>query len=302
MAKYPELEGAPKKCLNTSPMTIDPLKIRAPYGKVDNAEVLQPGIVSIDWEKIDGVSPWELFTSFWQGKNQDENKGIGWQSGAELKALDKLLKLANNIIDKKDKYESNSRSKIVNLAKAAKAQLKFIADRYDVWNNKGFSGKSPYGIQWLSLYRTEAEIKAKLARDEGHIWPHQRREDRKKIRKAWDKALRFLWCAVYGANQSKVYLENKSQFKAIPKKKILTPLETKKVASIPKRLQVKKVTLIPATQEPDFVPGMPMPEEEEVIEEEEFIEEEIVERPKKKKGMGLVIVGAAAVALLAMKK
>lgn len=303
MAKYPELEGAPRKCLNTSPMTIDPLKIRAPFGSIDNAEVNQRGIVDIDWSKVDGVSPWDLFNSLWQGKNQDANKGIGWQSGAELKVLDKLKNLANNIIDKKDKYESKSRNKIVNLAKAAKAQLKLIGDRYQAWDNKAYEGKS--GIVRLSLRWTEGEIKSWLKRDEGHIWPAQRQSDRREIRTAWDKALRFLWCAVYAANQSKAYLENKKQMPKATVKGIKVPVRaTVKGLKVPARATVKKVSLIPTTEEPQFVPGMPMPEEEEII-EEEIIEEEPMEEPappKKKKGMGLVIVGAAAVALLAMKK
>ena len=130
--------------------------------------------------------------------------------------------------------------------------------------------------------------------DHGQIWPTQRREDRKKIRKAWDKALRFLWCAVYAANQSKAYLKNKELFVPLDIKRVAKKLDIKRVV---KKLEVKKVSLIPVSQEPDFVPGMPPPEEEEIV-EEEIVEE----KPKKKKGMGLMIVGAAAVALLAMKK
>ncbi len=295
MAKYPELEGAPSKCLNTSPMTIDALKIRAPFGKVDKAEILQPAIVSTDWAAVDGVSAWDLFTKFWQKKSQDPG-GVGWQLGAELKALSKLLKLANNLIDKKDRYEDNSRAKIVSLAQAAKAQLNFIANQYAIWDGKGFPGKSPYGIQSLSLYRTENEIKARLDPDyeAGAIWPSQRRDARKQIRKAWDKALRFLWCAVYAANQSKAYLKNKEEWDkdggGIPPK--LTPKLAPKKSKFTTTLK-----MAPVTQEPDFDPGMPIPEDEEII-EEEIVEE----KPKKKKGMGLMIVGAAAVALLAMKK
>jgi hypothetical protein len=98
---------------------------------------------------------------------------------------------------------------------------------------------------------------------------------------------------VYGANQSKAYLKNKELATEglVLKGAIVMPtLKAKRV--------VKKVVLIPTTAEPDFVPGMPMPEEEgEVVEEEP-----VVEKPKKKKGMGLVIAVAAAVALLAMKR
>jgi len=296
MAKYPELQGAPAKCLNTSPMTINALKIRAPYGSTDVAMVEQPAIVNMGWQEIDGKSAWNLFTSFWQKEDQDAKKGVGWQSGVEMQALDKLKQLANNVIDKKSKYEAQARPKIVSLAKAAKNQLNAIVAEYDVWSAKGFTGKSPYGIQSLSLTRSEKEIQDMLARDEGPIWPAQRREARKKIRTAWDKALRFLWCAVYAANQSKAYLENQKislEGVVIGAKKVGPVLSAKKV--VPKRA-VRKVTLVPTSAEPDFVPGM---EEEE---EEEVVVEEVEEKPKKKKGMGLVIVGAAAVALLAMKR
>jgi hypothetical protein len=274
-------------------MTVDPIKIRAPYEKTDKTEIEQPAIVSMDWSPVDGVSSWELFTKFWQGKKQDPD-GVGWQSGAEMMALDRLIKLANNIIDKKSRYEAASRSKIVDLAKAAKTQLIYISSRYDHWHNRGLPAKAPYSPQRLSLYRSKADIDQYLdpKRDYGLWWP-VRDAERARVRKAWDKALRFLWCAVYGANQSKAYLKNKELATEglVLKGAIVMPtLKAKRV--------VKKVVLIPTTAEPDFVPGMPMPEEEgEVVEEEP-----VVEKPKKKKGMGLVIAVAAAVALLAMKR
>lgn len=290
MAKYPELEGAPSRCLNTSPMTIDPLKVRAPYGSTDSAQVMQPAIVSMDWEHVDGVSAHDMFTKFWQNKKQDPD-GIGWQSGAEMMTLDKLLRLANNVIDRRDKYTNESRNKIVDLAKAAKQQLNYIADRYAFWHGRGLAAKAPYGPQTLALHRSTEDIRQYLdpKREYGLWWPG-RDADRGRIRKAWDKALRFLWCAVYGANQSKVYLENK---KMAPKAATLKVQPKSAVFKAPVK---KTVLLIPTTAEPDFTPGMEMPEEE-----GDVIEEEVIEKPKKK-GKGLIAVAVAAVALLVMKK
>lgn len=312
MPKYPELNGVPNKCLNTSPLAIEPLVIRAPFGRFDSAQVKQAGIISVDWGKVDGVSPWDLFNDFWNGKDQSvlkgrpvkESRGVGWGSAAEAKVLDRLLTLANNLIDKKSKYEPKSRDKIVSLARAAKEQLNAIKAEYGVWDNKAYEGKGAIGMVRLSLHWTEGEIKSRLKHDQGQIWPSQRQNARKDIRKSWDKAIRFLWCAVYAANQSKAYLENKAQApKAQVGRLVIDPV---KATLVPKRVTPKRVTLVPTTEEPDFIPGMPIPEEEEIVEEEIIEEEPLMEEPaapaKKKGGMGLVVLGAAAVALLAMKK
>lgn len=285
MAKYPELEGVPSQCLNTSPLTSDSLKIRAPYGNVDKAEILQPGIISLDWPNIDGISSWDLFNKFLQGKDQDALRGVGWSSNAELDAGQRLLHLANELINKKDTYEPAARSQIVALAQGAKDQLQFISSEYAAWAEIGWAGKS--GIVKLWLKASNEDIAKNLKDDHGGIWASQRTDSRKQIRAAWDKAIAFLWCAVYGANQSKVYLKNKEL--AIGAGSTITAGKI-----IPKRA-VKKVVLIPTTSEPDFVPGRALPPEEEIVPVPE-------EKPRKKKGVGILVAGAAAVALLAMKK
>jgi hypothetical protein len=296
MAKYEELKGVPNKCLNTSPLTIDPIKIRAPYSGIDKAVIEQPGIISVDWPNIDGKSAWELFTHFWQGKNQDAVRGIGWETGAELDAGQKLLNLAKRVINKKAEYDSKYRAKIVSLTQEAKKRLEFISDRYKYWNGIGWPAKSGIGTPFvqLSLKYSNDEIQSRLKDpgSHGHIWPAQRDDARKQIRAAWDKALRLLWCAVYMANQSKAYLKNKSMSLDGVVLKATPVIGT--VQAIPVDT-VKKVTMIPLTLEPDFEPGGVA--EGEIVEEGE---EEL--KPKKKKGMGLVVAGVAAVALLAMKK
>lgn len=298
MAKYPELKGAPSKCLSTSPMSIDALKIRAPYGKTDKAVIEQAGIVSVSWPQVDGRSAWDVFNGFWQGKDQDDDKGVGWQSGAEMMTLDKMGALGESLVNKNAKYEAKARPKIVSLANAALAQLNFIASEYKRWDGIAFPGKQGYAqFQPLSLFRTESEIRSMTGNKE-QIWAAQRIDSRRKIQQAWDKALRFLWCAVYAANQSKAYLKNQElSMQGVVLKAPPTQVNIKAAKSIP-AVSVKKVTLIPTTEEPEFQPGMPEEPEEEIVEEEEIIEE----KPKKKKNTGLLIAGAAAVALLAMKK
>lgn len=292
MAKYPELKGAPSKCLSTSPMRVDALKIRAPYGKTDKAVIEQRGIISMDWSQVDGRSAWEMFTDFWQGKNQDTNKGIGWQSGAEMMALDKMGALGESLINKKAKYESKARPKILELANAALAQLHFIVNEYKRWDNIAFQGKQGYPqFQPLSLFREESEIRGATG-NKDVIWAAQRSDSRKKIRDGWDKALRCLWCAVYAANQSKAYLKNQEMAVEGVVLKDEPALGT--IKAVP-ATTVKKVTFVPIDQEPEIEPGAV---EGGVVEEGPVVEE----KPKKKKGMGLVVAGAAALALLAMKK
>lgn len=295
MAKYPELEGVPSKCLSTSPLTIDPIKVRAPYGNTDKAVIEQSGIISIDWTDVDGKSAWELFTHFWQGKNQDKVQGIGWETGAELDTGKKLLKLANDLINKKASYIEASRSKIVSLAQEAKKQLNFISDRYKYWDGIGWPAKKGWGTPFvsLSLKYTNEQIASGLRDDHGHIWPAQRDDARKQIRTAWDKAIRFLWCSLYAANQSKAYLKNKEMTAQGVVVKSIPVLNTIKAIPVD---SVKKVTLIPVDLEPDVQPGGVA--EGEIVEEEG----EASAKPKKKKGMGLALAGVAAVAFLAMKK
>lgn len=292
MAKYPELTGAPKQCLDTSPLTVDPIKIRAPYGNTDRAVVEQESLIGIDWEHVDGRSAWELFNSLLSGKDQDAIRGIGWESGAEMMSGERMMALADDIIAKKNTYVANARPKIVSLAEAAKKELGSISSIYKAWDDIGWAAKSG-GFVRLWLKASNEEIKSQLKDDHGEIWPSQRTDARKKIRKSWDKALHLLWCALYGANQSNVYLQNKKMGSSVGAT----------LAAAPTQVGVKgaKVVPIPSAAEPkEFIPGgvaggagegIP-PEEEEIPEGE----------PKKKSNTGLLILGAAAVALLAMKK
>lgn len=305
MAKYPELKGAPSKCLSTSPMTMDALKIRAPYGKTDKAEIEQRAIVDMGWGLTDRVSPWELFDDFWRGKNQNVKKGrpeklsygVGWETDAELMVLNKMKALGKSLVNKNAKYEPQARPKIISLTDAALKQLNFISNVYKHWDDIGWAAKVG-GFVKLTLRSSNEDIQANLKDDHGQIWPAQRTDAREQIRKAWDKALRFLWCAVYAANQSKAYLKNQElAMQGVVLKASPTQVNIKGVKAIP-AVSVKKVTLVPTTEEPEFQPGMPEEPEEEIVEEEEIIEE----KPKKKKNTGLLIAGAAAVALLAMKR
>jgi len=280
-------------------MRLDALKIRAPYGKTDKTVIEQPGIVDMSWPDIDGRNANRVFTSFWRGENQEASKGIGWESGVELMTLDKLMALGKSLVNKNAKYEAKARPKIISLADAALKQLNFIASEYKRWDGKALQTKKGYGtFQPLSLSRREEEIRTATGNDDP-VWGVQRWNSRKKIQEAWDKVLRFLWCAVYAANQSKAYLKNQEiALSGLVIKAQPTVMNVKAVKSIP-AVSVKQVTLIPTTEEPEFEPEFqPGVGEGEIVEEEEIVEE----KPKKKKGMGLVIAGAAAVALLAMKK
>ncbi len=203
---YPELVGMPYECLTTEPIGASPLIVKAPYQGVNLAEIVQDPLVSIN----DPQAVYDLFVSFWQGVDQDEIRGIGWASDPEDYVRVSMQERAEDLLD--GEFHPQAQNDIHSLAYEVEDLLAEIDEIYRYWAVQTFQAKDggilTAGLQFYYediLYRMTDAAKA-----EAGIWYAGRTGYRDQIRAAYDKAMRLLWCAEYGANQSAAYYENQA--------------------------------------------------------------------------------------------
>ncbi len=200
---YPELVGMPHECLATEPIGVDPLIVRAPYQGVNIAEILQDPLVTPE-----DAEAWDLFLSFWNGVNQDEVHGVGWSSDAERRVRISMQERTEDLLD--GEFHPEAEAQIHALANEVWDLLAQVDDIYREWTNRSFPAKDG-GILTAGLQFRYEDILYRMtdaAKADAGLWYPIRTVDRDQIRLNYDKAMRLLWCAEYGANQSEAYYAN----------------------------------------------------------------------------------------------
>lgn len=213
-SNYPELQNVPAQCKNIPPWNLEVVQVRGPYQDVNGASVELRPIIDASWP----AAKYTLFNG--ESKyDSDTVGGLGYQGANELSVLSDMRKLANNAKTNTAGVKAPGvKAAIESLAKQAYDLFGQIYSEYSTydqtlnWENNGrvIYPLTTGNVAYFPLSVTEQQMVAQgLDTDAAGIYTTARQQSRKTIRNLWHKALRLLWCAMYGHAQSEAYNENK---------------------------------------------------------------------------------------------
>jgi len=214
---YAELEGMPKGCTTTAPWGYSPVAVLVPYGPVNDHVVQLAPVVSSDWPAHAFMSPESAyFTDVKPGATLSyPNGGLGYESSEETAARNKLKAIARATASDTAKYHPDALESIVGLASKAKDLLAGIPAKYEDFHEGGIvyrlkdEGMREPVYKSFPLSVPDDEVAAAIATDAAPHWKDYRKAAREQIRLRFHKAIRLLWCALYGKAQSESWKENK---------------------------------------------------------------------------------------------
>ena len=195
---YPELQGMPEGCTVSPPWVIDPLPVAAAYNgyAYPEAVVMLDPLVDID---ILTDTAYDLFAG---DDNYDlDIPGVspGYETPAEMEGWGLMRAHASATKNNTAFYHPDAKEKIVELATEAFDLLHENASIYDSYAE----GPFPLGMP-------DSEVAPQVDPDSLEI---ARREfARQQIRDNYRKAVYLLWCAMYGAAQSRSFHRNRTIF------------------------------------------------------------------------------------------
>ena len=196
---YPELDGMPPGCTTTNPWHYEAIPVLVPYGPFDAFVVMQEPIVDgpvifTQEEYYDVDSPPGVVWA---------EGGLGYQSEAEVSKLMELRGLASATANNTAFYNPAAKAAIVALATEAKERLNEIRDIYRYYEqDKMYRIEATGQSVYLPLSVLDDSVPDPVERT-------YRQAHRINIRDNYHAALHFLWCALYGKNQSASWRENK---------------------------------------------------------------------------------------------
>ena len=276
--------------------------VRKPYGQIDRAVF-----------ELGPLGDYSDFESFEAGPNLLRGAQAGIDAAAKMFADNR---------DFIDKTNRNALQKLIDRAQsyvnAANGIWHFWNDEYRFYSGGGSGWPLGLALQdflpgsycWNKGAGEQVETVPvaadRLPRGKKFKWYCPRinitqghRSDEANYLKLVKAAMLNARCAQEAVASVAAYYRNKARRPPMTNRIMAAPrVETKK------RVTVKKKTLVPSGQEPDFEPGDPLVETEgDVVPTEDVDAPEPVEKKrKKKKGNGLLIAGAAVVAFFAFKK
>ena len=212
-SEYPALQGMPAGCTETAPWGISAVPVSVPYHHVDEAVIMQAPLVNIDWP----AARHDMFTGEAAFDADVPGASIGYDIEEEYKAWGPWMQLSGATRDMDAQYHPDARDAIVAMAGHARALLEEIPDIYAKYEPGGgivYPGKPygnrPAGVMVFPLSRPESEIAPLIDLSQAGIWDSERRNDRQRIRDNFHEALHYLWCALYGKNQSESWKRNRA--------------------------------------------------------------------------------------------
>ena len=218
---YPELQNTPEECA-LGPLPSSPIPISVPYGNVEIAEgVMMQGAPIPAGHPA--RRPLERLVNQTTGETEGGNT-IGYQSDAELDAINILRPMAASLRNNTAFYEPSVRGRVVQLADMALSFLNDIVAIYRHFEGSEetrltFKSSSPRGrvTRNIPLSEPEAALAPSVDTNETDaFWASYRQSAREEIRELWDRALWDLWCAEVGANQSRSYRANRQAYNDRP--------------------------------------------------------------------------------------
>lgn len=205
-SNYPELQNVPAQCKNVPPWNLEVIQVRGPYQGVDEVSVELRPIIDSAWP----AAKYQLFAGD-SKYDTDTVGGLGYQSASERGAINEMRKLANNAKTNTAAVKAPGvKSAIVALAQRAYDLLGEINEEYAAYSDHTVYPLLNGNVAYFPLSVTEEQMKQQgLDAVKAGIFHVARQQSRKTIRQKWHRALRLLWCAMYGHAQSEAYNENK---------------------------------------------------------------------------------------------
>lgn len=210
-ADYPELQGVPIECIQTTPWGYDVLEVLVPYGPVsDHVERLQPVIPP-------GSDAHSIFAPSQIYGIDSPPSGLGYDSKLETSTRGDLNGSAGLVATNTRGY-GNAKAFIVGLAEKTRALLKGISPIYRRYEE---GGDIDYPIKAagdrpatrlpfpLSVEDSDIALMIDINAPGAGPWRVGRQQARQEIRNRYHKALSLLWCALYGRAQAVSLYENK---------------------------------------------------------------------------------------------
>lgn len=204
-SNYPELQNVPAQCKTLPPWGLEAVQVRGPYQGVNEATVELRPIIDSSW-------PAAKYTLFAGEDKYDNDKvgGLGYQSSSEKSVLADLRKLANNAKTNTAAVKAPGvKSAIVALAQQAYDLFGEINEEYAAYSDHTVYPLPNGNVGYFPLSVTEQQMNQQIDAAKAGIWQPARQQSRKTIRQKWHKAIRLLWCALYGHAQSEAYNQNK---------------------------------------------------------------------------------------------
>lgn len=215
-ADYSELQGMPEGCTTSDPWGYSPIAVVVPYGPVSDFAAEMKPLIDSGWGAHPFMSSEEAYAIDSPPGAQWSEGGLGYQSSAEIAALNKLSPVASATANNTAFYHPEAKAAIVSLASEAFDLFSEIRAAYKEYEPGGAityplkpSGARPVSWEAIPLSVPDTQVNQMVDQSMVGLGVVQRGETRQNIRDAYHKAIHLLWCALYGSNQSKSWRENK---------------------------------------------------------------------------------------------
>ena len=213
-SEYPELQGMPEDCLTTDPWGVSPVPVLMPYGPVHDVIIQLYPLVKPEWSAHPIMSAEEFYDVDSPPGERWQSGGLGYESAAEMAALNKLTPMASATASNVAFYHPDAKDAIVALASTAEDLFRQIRQAYKEFHEGGAIQYPAKTGEWVSLPLSipDDEVEAQIDVSKAGLSLVTRAETRQNIRDAYHRAIHLLWCALYGKAQSASWRENKRVF------------------------------------------------------------------------------------------